>query len=182
MEDSGACNCVLLQSAVDDTVLANERGSHSFHSMKLPTYICTLKAVIGRYFAELMPLQMCSSDLASQLRMDQATVSAALLPRSFLDPPPTVSKLTPIWSPLTQASWQRRHAKPLDESNKKNSFRLSPWIELSIINLAPVCETSSKMQARRHVPSIAMMLTSKPFWNNTRSCFRRCSARLLLIK
>ena len=33
-------------------------------------------------------------------------------------------KLTPIWSPLTQASSQRRYARPVDDSSRKNSLQM----------------------------------------------------------
>src|SRR6266567_9145690 len=50
--------------------------------------------------------------------------SAACGPRlaAFFFLSPCLRKLTPIWSPLTQAGSQRRYASPVDDSSRKNSF------------------------------------------------------------
>jgi hypothetical protein len=55
----------------------------------------------------------------------------------------------------TRPSWQRRYAFPIVDSSRKNSFRFNPSIEPSTVNLAAVSDTSSTVQGRRHVPSIA---------------------------
>ena len=93
-------------------------------------------------------------------------------------PLPGPGKYTPSSSPFTHASSHRRKAKPVDDSSKKNSLRNKPSTEPSIDNLAPPSDTSLIVQLRRHVPSIAMMLTGKPRSNTTRCSFR-CSGPLL---
>lgn len=65
-------------------------------------------------------------------------------------------KRAPTCSPSTQAISQRRNAIPEAESTKKNSLRLRPAIESAMCKRAPVADTSCIVQARRHVPSIAI--------------------------
>jgi hypothetical protein len=45
-------------------------------------------------------------------------------------------------------------------------------IEPSTVNLAPVSDTSSMVQGRRQVPSMAIMLAANPPSNTTRFAFR----------
>jgi hypothetical protein len=66
-------------------------------------------------------------------------------------------KKTPSLSPFTQASSQRRNADPVDDNSRKNSFNGRPSSELSTLSLAPVSEISSSLQARRQVPSMAII-------------------------
>src|SRR5258708_3713719 len=79
---------------------------------------------------------------------------------------------TPTVDPLIQTSWQRRNASPVEERTRKNSRDVNTSVEPSTSTLAPVDETSLRMQARRHVPSTAIKFTECSCWNWTRSAFR----------
>src|ERR1700682_2060897 len=78
---------------------------------------------------------------------------------------------------IDPASSQRRYAFPIVESTRKNSFVVRPPTEPSIVNLAPVSDTSSIVQGRRQVPSIAIMLAENPRSNTTRFALR-CSIQI----
>src|SRR3954469_25200578 len=93
--------------------------------------------------------------------------------RAFFFLSPSLRKLTPIWSPLTQASSQRRYARPVDDSSRKNSFRCKPSTEPSTVSLAPVSETSSMVQSRRQVPSMPIICAAVPRSKVIRSPLRR---------
>ena len=58
------------------------------------------------------------------------------------------------------------------ESTKKNSDIGRPSIEPSIESVAPASDTSSIVQARRQVPSIAIIVAGYPRSNTTRFAFR----------
>src|SRR5581483_9445921 len=66
-----------------------------------------------------------------------------------------------------------------DDSRRKNSFRCRPSTEPSMVSLAPVSETSSMMQSRRHVPSMPIMCAANPRSNVTRSPLRRSVTDIL---
>src|SRR5262249_49671963 len=68
---------------------------------------------------------------------------------------PASRKRTPIWSPLIQASSQRRKARPVVERTRKNSLRLFPSTGSVSASLAPPTAASSIRQGLLQVPSIA---------------------------
>ncbi|MGY3075999.1 putative membrane protein [Bradyrhizobium sp. LM6.10] len=77
--------------------------------------------------------------------------------------------VTPNCSPFTQAKARSDdRPNPSEESTRKNSLRGSPWTEPSTSSFAPVSETSLSVQARRHVPSIAIMSAVMGLSNDTR--------------
>src|SRR5712671_5096828 len=90
-----------------------------------------------------------------------------------------VTNFAPISSPLTQASAQRRYVRPVDDNRRKNSLSFKPSIESLTLSLAPVSDTSCMMQARRQVPSIAMIETSTPFSKTTLTPLRRSEVAML---